>query len=141
MAETLTNQEKANLLMGIIFADLLAAWPTRIDLSSKEALQSLFGNVTREDDLLYLWLMKWLADEGYIQFSSSTHSGTYSLVVLSEKGLRTLNSMPAGISNNKSYGERITEAAKEVTKESAKRTITDLVGQMIGGVIKSLSSG
>jgi hypothetical protein len=101
----------------------------------------LFGSATRDDELLFLWLVKWLSDEGYIRFSSASNSGTYSLVVLSEKGLRTLNSIPDGISNNKSYGERIAEAAKEVTKDSAKKTIADVVGQMIGGVIKGLSTG
>jgi hypothetical protein len=60
-------------------------------------------------------------------------------VVLSEKGLRTLNSIPAGISDKKTYGEKITEAAKDVSKETTKKVIADLVGQMIGGVIRSLS--
>lgn len=140
-SETLSNQDKANLVMGVIFNDLLTAWPTRKDISSKEILRDLLGNVTRNDELLFLSLMKWLQDEGYIRFGSAYHDGGYSLVVLSEKGLRTLNSIPAGISNHKSYGASIADAAKDVGKDSAKRAIVDLVGQMVGGVVKGLTQG
>jgi hypothetical protein len=137
----LANQEKANLVMGAIFANLLTAWPSPIHLTPQKILQPILETTTRDDVRVFASLVKWLSDEGYLRIGSATLDGSYSNVVLSERGLRTLNSIPSGISSSKSYGEKIAEAAKEVTTDTAKKTIADLVGQMIGGVIKSLSAG
>jgi hypothetical protein len=137
---TLADQEKSNLIIGAILADLLSSWPTGSQLSAEKMLPSLIERPIKEDVRMLIALVRWLSDEGYLRYQSATLDGSYHGVVLSEKGLRVLNSVPKGISGNKSYGQKIAEAAQDVSQEAAKRTIADLVGQMIGGVVKSMSS-
>jgi hypothetical protein len=137
----LANQEKANIVIGAVFAELLKNWPKAAFLLPQKILSPLIETPTSDDVEMFRGLVKWLSDEGYLRYKSDNMAGAFALVVLSEKGLRTLNSVPSGITGTESFGDKIVEASKEVSKESAKKVIADLVGQMIGGVIKSLSGG
>jgi len=133
-----TGQERANIIAGAIFAVLLENWPKDASLIPEKILTPIIEKPTSDDVNVFRGLVNWLRDEGYIRYKSANMSGAFALVVLSEKGLRTLNAIPVGISGTKTFGEKIVEASKDVSKESAKKAIADLVGQMIGGVIKSL---
>jgi hypothetical protein len=135
----LANQERANVIIGAIFADLLENWPKYTDLRVEKFLASDTGEYFDQDIELFMALVQWLCDEGYLRYETASTSGAFYMSVLSEKGLRTLNAIPLGIAGATTFGDKIIEASKEVSKDSAKKIIGDLVGQMIGGAIKSLS--
>jgi hypothetical protein len=133
------NQEKANVIAGAIFAVLLENWPRDAHLIPEDIFLPITETPTSDDVNVFRGLVNWLKDEGYLRYKSANMTGSFGLVVLSEKGLRTLNAIPSGIAGAQTFGEKIIEATKDVSKESAKKAIAELVGQMIGGVIKSLS--
>jgi hypothetical protein len=138
-----TNQERANVLIGAVFAQLLPAWPMHVHLGVRRISQIAFDSREQKDLLTALSLVQWLSDEGYIRFKS-IGDAVFHQSILTEKGLRVLNSVPDGITSKESFGEQLEKAAedmgKDVAKDSAKKVIADLVGEMIGGVIKSMSS-
>jgi hypothetical protein len=135
----LANQNQANVIIGAIFAVLLEKWPTDTHLFPENILPPIIENPSSKDVQMFIGLVRWLRDEGYLRYKSANMGGGYAMVVLSEKGLRTLNAVPSGIVGTGTFGEKIVEASKEVSKDASKKILADLVGQMIGGAIKSLS--
>lgn len=133
------NFNVANSIIGHVFALHLEHWPYRIGFRADVVFEKA-GNL--EVNELNARMIKdviwWLKDEGYLRLERISEDGlNFDGSILTEKGLRLLNQIPKNI--GKSYGEAISEFAKDAVKDSMKRQLADLVGQMIGGIFKSVS--
>ena len=137
---TRKNTEIANIWIGYIFAKLYESFPMPYDLLLEEITESTreLPNVDPGEFLFYLG--RWLEDEGYIRAGQGA-LGEEGIDegVLTEKGLRVLNAMPDSLSPGTKLGDRLVEASKDIGQEAVKNSVGEWIGQVIGGVIKSVS--
>jgi hypothetical protein len=138
-----SNQEFFDLLAGDIFGRLYHAFPEPIDLHT-DGVFSALGNQQQVDDSsdrlkkLHGHAVQWLADEGYLRFSQAAHQDdddcvAYFGAVLTSKGLDALRKIPQSLTGpGETLGEKIEAAAKEISTESAKILMKQLVPLALG---------
>jgi hypothetical protein len=138
------NIDEFNKAAGLIFTQLYPRLPERIDID-QPAIAKAFGiddrswaSHTLPSGLtlgaLLSRTMEWLVMERYIaSFGSSPGHG----VLLTEKGLRALNAVQPGFSET--VGTELKKAVERGSWPDLGR-IGDLIGGIIGGLTKSMSS-
>jgi len=116
--------DEFNHAVGLIFTQLYAAFPEPIDID-QPAIAKAFGVDDRS------WASHTLPSGRALGASAGQR------VLLTEKGLRALNAVPPGLS-----GTIGTELKKAVERGSWPdlSSIGELVGGMVGGLTKSISS-
>jgi hypothetical protein len=125
------NSEYFDALAGDILNRLNLHFPEPITLVVDDEVISHLGLEEDYDGrlkILYPATIKWLADEGFLRFSSDTitelgEDGEFFDVVLSAKGRAFL------VEDGR--GERLQAAAKAIGTEAGKRTISEIVGQAV----------
>jgi len=142
--ETPANIQEFNTTAGLIFAQLYRAFPVAQDVDRK-SIAKVMGVVGenwgghklpsgRSFSEMLAYTNNWLAFEGYIHVSGSHPAER---VTLTEKGLAAMKAVPAGLKD--SLGSELRKATERGAFNAG--SIGDLVGGVIGGAIKSLSSG
>jgi hypothetical protein len=137
MAEMPANIQEFNIISGLIFVQLYADFPVRLDIDraviaaamdipgvnwSTHKLPSgrIFSAVLNNT-------IDWLSAEGFVK-SSGTHPAEG--VTLSAKGLAALNAVPDGL--NETIGATLAEVAERGWRRGL-NPIGDLIGRIIGG--------
>ena len=140
MTNQRTNIEVANIWIGYVFAKLYESFPIPYDFKLSEILDET-GEVPTigESGEFGLQLLMWLRDEGYVRGQDGTLEleSLMDFTVLTERGLTALNAVPDKLAQKKKIGEQLVDASKDLGKEGIKKGVMDLIGQVIGGVIKS----
>jgi hypothetical protein len=78
--------------------------------------------------------LSWLTDEGYIRtLNKFDGSASWEKLVLSEKGLRAMNAVPAGLSQP--VGSHLINISNGPTAWSQ---VAEAVGSLLGGFTKSV---
>jgi hypothetical protein len=138
------NIDEFNQAVGLIFAQLYAAFPEPIDID-QPAIAKAFGVDDRSwashalpsgrtlGALLTL-TMGWLNIERY---TTTFGASVGQRALLTEKGLRALNAVPPGLSGT--VGTELKKAAERGSWPDL-GSIGELVGGMVGGLTKSMSS-
>jgi hypothetical protein len=137
------NISEFNTIVGLVFAQLYKQFPTAIDLD-RQAIADSFG--VRRDNWaghklpsgkafseVFAGTIGWLKHENYIAAFGALPTES---VMLTEKGLAALN-IPRGLAST--VGSSLVEAAGQPGRDWS--GIGDLVGGVIGGFTKSITSG
>jgi hypothetical protein len=144
MAELPPNVQEFNVIAGLIFAQLYRAFPVRVSVIDRSAIAKAMGIETESwaDHVLpsgrsfpdmVASTTNWLINERYIRASLGAEGAT-----LTERGLAAMNAIPSGL--QQSVGTELTIAADKGWTGSM-GPIGELIGNMIGGTIKSMGSG
>jgi hypothetical protein len=125
-------------------------FPRRVDVELKrESFDSLFWPQEEQEQYFYD-LFDWLRDNGYISFSDKDQMlGADDIIVwqvaLTERGFRTLQSLPDTLEPKKSIGSRLAEASADVATQASKdalveggRSLFSSAGEFLGGVVKGI---
>ncbi len=117
---TPNNIEAFNRGATLIFAKLYMAFPKTVTVS----VELLDSNVTSDDAEVFAHTLIWLEREGYIRVAKyAADNFVAESAVLTEKGLRVLNSTPTAIKQKGTVGQFVLEAAKVGTKELMSKAI------------------
>jgi hypothetical protein len=139
------NIEEFNAIAGLAFAQLYKEFPARVDISS-DAIAHAMGVSSdllpseRSFSQILAFTLTWLQDEGYISRSPHPGHGYLRNLVLSEKGLRTMNAVPPSL--GEPVGSHLRNLADQPSAgPSAASQIAEVVGSFIGSFTKSVSGG
>lgn len=146
---TTPNIERFNEVTGLVLAHLYAHFPVPQDIEAGEFVEnatvpaprypgviSPFTEELTEDGTFFVSAMEWLAHAGYLSFERRFNS-SISGVVLTEKGLQTLNAVPDSLVTIVPLGERLVDAAKSGGKEVLKATLREVLSAGLRIVIPS----
>ena len=133
-----------------VFSLLLAAWPVRIEFQSNSViarLETRFQPPVKDDvyqvDQKYVRVIRdvilWLVDEGYVRTSIAQNGIQFSDCVLTEKGLRLLNSIPESLKEKQTAAQIISKNVKETTSDTLKAQASSMIGELIAGFVRSIS--
>ena len=130
------NIDQFNEIAGLVFAELFESFPLRNDLSPTE-----IANAKEEYDFKIAYeTIRWLSAYGYIETSGGCLNGDCQ-ATLTPKGFGVLNVIPEGIKEkSSSYGQLITEAAKETALEQGKKGLGELAAKAIAYGVTSLGN-
>lgn len=123
----ISNIEKFNYLVGVVFVTLYKSFPIRSDIDYINIIESqdldfkiCHGDSKSQGETLFLHeTLHWLKATGYLIGSVELTPGGYSAALtLSPKGLEILKAIPDSINqnNNKSIGQELTEAFDSAAK-------------------------
>jgi hypothetical protein len=137
------NIEEFNAIAGLAFAQLYKEFPARVDID-KDAIANVMGVSSdslpsrRSFSQILAATLSWLQDEGYISGSNHPSHASWQKLVLAEKGLRAMNSVPPSLgepvgSHLRNLSDQPSEGPSRVSQ------IADAVGSLIGGFTKSMS--
>jgi hypothetical protein len=146
MAELPSNIQEFNTVAALVFGQLYKAFPVRVDLINREGIAEAMGFGGKEWATHKLpsgrtlsevmaYTISWLNVENYIHASGSHPAEN---VTLTTKGLSALNAMPPGL--GQSVGSELADKAEKGWRADF-NSIGDLIGGIIGGATKSLTSG
>lgn len=140
-----SNVEEFNIVAGLVFGQLYKAFPVLIDLNREAIAEAMgFGGKDwaahrmpsgRTLSEVVAYTISWLNVENYIR-ASGAHPAER--VALTTKGLAALNAVPPGL--GRSVGSELTDKAEKGWRADF-NPIGDLIGGIIGGATKSLTSG
>lgn len=135
------NNEFFEVLVADIFARLYTMFPEPVDLDSNLPYEK-FDIDEAPERLERLWVatLQWLAEEGYIRFRHQTDAGhtVFHDTVLTAQGLQALKKVPSTLEGDTTYGDRLASAAKDLGSEAAKKTVGEVVGQVLGWLARSM---
>ena len=144
MSEAPKNIQEFNTIAGLIFAQLYVAFPVLVDIdrnSIAQAMGAAGGDWThklpsgRSVSEMLAYTISWLTAEEYTRAAGSHPAER---VTLTSKGLAAMNAVPAGL--KQSIGAALTKATEQGS-QSNHSAIGDLIGVLLGGFTKSMSSG
>ncbi|MFA7597221.1 MAG: hypothetical protein WCY92_12790 [Novosphingobium sp.] len=125
------NIELFNEYAAAIFATLYERFPVKQSLDAREICGHHtvddFGGVVDDSGRpsrafdIALSTVEWLGDNGFIALGDR-HNFGFRDVVLTAKGLETLNARPDSLGGKESFGERILRLLREGSIEVAKET-------------------
>jgi hypothetical protein len=81
---------------------------------------------------VYINTLDWLLDENFLRKDGDEF-------VLSSKALAALQSVPPAV-GGQSLGSKVSSTAKDMAGEAGRSAVGELVGQVIGAAIRSMSS-
>jgi hypothetical protein len=135
------NISEFNTITGLVFTQLYKEFPVAVDLDRaaiESAMSTAFSggstNVLqsgRPFTEVFAHSLTWLSNEGYVRSAGPL---AYEKVMLTEKGLATLNAVPQGLSAT--IGSTLASNASAGNWSS----VGDLIGGLIGGFSKSIAS-
>ena len=132
------NIDQFNEIVGEVFAALYQSFPKKVDLSATEISKDKSEGVDRE---FVAEAIRWLSDYGYVEVKSIHRMETFNYCSLTPKGLGILNAVPDSLKEKSaSYGELITEAAKDVALEQGKKGLGELAAKAIAYGVTSLGN-
>jgi hypothetical protein len=145
MTKLPSNIQEFNIIAGLVFAQLYKAFPVRVDLLDRGAIAESMGvegkdwgahmlPSGRSFSEVLASTLAWLAVEDFIH-ASGAHCAEH--LTLTEKGLAAMKAVPSGLRH--SVGAELAEKAEKGWR-SDYGAMGDLVGGIIGGVTKSLTS-
>ena len=128
MVEKANNRDIGNAWTAYILADLHENWPARcdFDLSDVAAATGMSSGTSRQDIELFMGLMNWLTNNGYIQHRGALINGKHQMVELTALGHAVLGGVPESL--EKPLGEELKDVAKAGVSEAGRATIAALVG-------------
>lgn len=128
MVEKANNREIGNAWTAYILADLHENWPARCDfgLSEVTTATGMSSGIGRNDIELFMGLMGWLTNNGYIQHRGALMDGRHQMVELTALGHAVLGGVPESL--KRSLGDELKDAAKTGASEAGRATIAELVG-------------
>ena len=129
------NIERFNRIAAALFKRLYESFPTPIVRFDSNSLREPAGLPPVEGNSMISEagaVVKWLQEEGFVRYANASHGQHYSMVVLTQKGLAAMNSVPDALAPTQTVGERL----KELSRETSTQTVAQLVQIAItGGVI------
>jgi hypothetical protein len=142
MELTMSKREFFDSCAGFVLGKLDGEHPERMHLIPREIVIELGGEVSDEKVRLCFLTIEWLEDNGYIgcyprRFVDSLDS--FRGARLTDKGLVALDRKIDFRGKSKRLGDALVEQVGTVAGETRNSIIGELVGQVIGGVIKSFS--
>lgn len=146
---TTPNIERFNEVTGLLLAHLYEHFPVPQDIEAGEfvdnatvpakpipgVISPYFEDLTT-DGTFFVSAVEWLATAGFLTFDKRFNSEITG-VVLSEKGLQTLNAVPESLTASAPLGERLVDAAKSGGKEVLKATLREVLSAGMKLVIPS----
>ena len=142
-----SNIQEFNVIAGLIFAQLYRLFPVRIDSIDRGVIAEAIGVPVGVDHSVFPLssgrpfgevldsTIRWLAEENFINFFGPRPGDR---ATLTAKGLTVLNAVPDGL--KETAGTQIAKAADRGYRFRL-TPMGDLVGGIIGGITKSLTSG
>lgn len=137
----MTNIERFNVLVGVIFAKLYESFPVPVELSVQDFVEQLVDDSELSDESEYIRggygkfftsTIVWLGDHGYLIRGSTIGVGTVRGCVLTGSTLEILNAIPANLKvKGPSLGDQLVAAAKD----SAKGKVKDLAGEFLSKAV------
>ncbi len=137
------NPEIFDQRLGVILQMLYDRFPVPCNLgfagSDEMDCESESGHTDAE---IQFHAMHWLANEGYIRYESCAVSEKLFLeVVLTEKALGALNSIPADLGSTESLGEIIATSVKEGATEKITDAVKSFIAVSAGYIRYKLTGG
>jgi hypothetical protein len=137
------NREIAQIWMAEILARLYDAWPEQTTLKVKDTID-VTGITCEKNEKLWSDLGQWLEAEDLIRRATGTlDSVDFRHAVLTARGSEILGK-PVPPGTETTLGTQLGEVAKDIgkgaTKEGATKAVADLVGTLLGSMIKSAGS-
>jgi len=128
MGEHANNRDIGNAWTAYILADLHENWPARCDFGLTEVIAAtdMSSGTSRKDTELFMGLMGWLTNNGYIQHRGALMDGKHQMVELTTLGHAVLGGVPKSL--EKPLGDELKNAAKSGASEAGRATIAELVG-------------
>lgn len=137
----MTNIERFNVLVGVIFAKLYETFPVPVELS----VQNFAEQLVDDDELIdkgeymkggyvkfFTSTVSWLSNHGYLMKGSTLSGGTVRDCVLTASTLEILNAMPDNLQvKGPSLGDQLISA----TKDSVKDKVKDLGGELLSKAV------
>ena len=130
MANNSDNIEIFSFWAGYLLGRLHRGFPRRLDLEfERQSFDDRFWPNEQEVEYFYD-LFEWLSDNGYISFDQSEQiigetNPTLYRVGLTERGFRTLQSLPDVLEPNRSIGSRLAEASADVASQASKEALVE----------------
>jgi hypothetical protein len=126
--ENASNREIGNAWTAYLLADLHENWPARCDFALSEiiAATGMSSGTSRKDIELFMGLMGWLTNNGYIQHRGTLMDGTHQMVELTALGHAVLGGVPESL--DKPLGDALKNVTKAGASEAGRATIAELVG-------------
>lgn len=154
MGADLDNIDRFNTLVGLIFDELYRKFPLTTDIDIEKCAQSfdvivtiqatyprrIFGTFPESNvkfEAFFYATTRWLYQEGFTRLKDEAVSSNE--VVLTAKALTALNAIPDAL-GHKSLGNKLGDLAKETGSKAASSAWGEIVGQVIGGITKSIAS-
>lgn len=129
------NIERFNRIAAALFKVLYESFPKPLVTFRSDSLRESAGlPPVHEHEVINETgqTVKWLQDEGFIRYSSSARDQHFTMVVLTQKGLAAMNSVPDALAPTQTVGNRL----KELGRETSTQTVGQLVQFAItGGII------
>jgi len=133
------NIQEFNVIVGVIFALLYDTHPMPKDLDAKEIASTLGVSASanlpsgRPFNEVFDYTARWLLDQRYIQ---AYGSNARERAVLTDKAFTAMNVVPPTL--GRSRGSELVDATKEAKSVSGWAKLVELVGTLIGSVIKTM---
>ena len=139
------NIEVANIWIGYIFAKLYENFPVPYDFTISEIVQETKEKPNLDEYQLVLFgtsLVNWLREEKFIRGEDPPLGPDFLIdfATLTERGLRVLNAVPESLHEKRKVGEQLVDASKRIGEDTVKKSVGELVGQILGGIIKGVTS-
>jgi len=136
-----SNSEAGNIWAGWIIAQLADAWPMTFSFDWMGIINKTGVWIASKDDEqeAISCLFRWLEREGFIR-SNSGEINEYFLEYEITQQTKVMLNMQVPTLISKKFGDALSDAAKDIGKDAAKSQLSDLFGQFIGGIIKSVAS-
>lgn len=112
---TPANIERFNRFASETFSLLYGYFPSlcEFDTTDFNVDMNEFGGVADNEEAdAIIRTVEWLAEEGYIRYSSRSNDGRFYAAVLSAKGLAVLRLIPDAVSDRAPLGEQMQAAVK-----------------------------
>ncbi|TWC74400.1 hypothetical protein FBY10_10190 [Pseudomonas sp. SJZ103] len=138
---SMTNIERFNVLVGVVFAKLYETFPVPVELSVQDFAEQLVDDDEQVDDSEFMKggyvkfftsTISWLDYHGYLRKGSTLSGGTVRDCVLTASTLEILNAMPANLEiKSPSLGDQLVSA----TKDSVKGKVKELAGELLSKAV------
>jgi hypothetical protein len=126
-----------NLVALAIAYELEQGFPTveNLKFGSLRLLTSLDAETIEACEEIFVDSMRWLRDQGFIEYSSATLDGNFFLISLTEKGCsRLLNTVPAVAGRGEStVGKTLQELARTGVATVTEQVIVAVSRTFLGG--------
>lgn len=131
--------ERFNQLAALIFARLYENFPVPLELTPTAYLSEIIETDDYDGafnfDEFFGSTVKWLERAGFVWIDrdNSTYDGPAYDVVLSERGLATLRSVPNSLEGTASLGERFANFSREKASEAVSTLIAIVINAAAQG--------
>jgi len=129
-----SNIDQFNEITGLVLAELYAKFPVPKSLIPEKFVEPatrwcdfMCADIPSEDAEFFIATVRWLESTGYLTFKDCTQYYAQD-VVLTAAGLEVLKASPSSLDKGPSFGQSITNAAKEGGKETLRATVSELLG-------------